>query len=53
MIGAMFGDRIERWERAVEWPLMIAACLFLIAYAVKIVYRPTGVVDAQRKRRSG
>lgn len=46
MIGAMYGERVERWERAVEWPLMIAACLFLIAYAIKIIYRPVGVVDA-------
>ncbi|GAA1694537.1 potassium channel family protein [Microbacterium sediminicola] len=42
----MYGERVARWERAVEWPLMIAAILFLLAYAVKIIYQPTGAVDA-------
>src|SRR5215207_5326121 len=26
-----------RWERAAEWPLMIAAVVFLVAYAVPIL----------------
>lgn len=26
-----------RWERATEWPLMIAAVLFLVAYAVPVL----------------
>ena len=42
----MYGERIARWERTVEWPLMIAAILFLLAYAVKIIYQPVGAVDA-------
>lgn len=29
--------RIERWERAAEWPLIVAAVLFLAAYALPIV----------------
>lgn len=27
----------ERWERAAEWPLMLAAAAFLVAYAVPIL----------------
>ncbi len=42
----MYGERLARWERAVEWPLMIAACLFLAAYATQILAKPQGVVEA-------
>jgi voltage-gated potassium channel len=28
---------VRRWERASEWPLMIAAVIFLVAYAVPIL----------------
>lgn len=41
----MYGSRLARWERAVEWPLMIAALLFLAAYAVQILAHPEGVLD--------
>lgn len=40
----MYGQRIQKWDRAVEWPLTIAAILFLVAYATQIVARPDGVV---------
>jgi voltage-gated potassium channel len=29
--------RVERWERATDWPLMVAAVLFLAAYAIPIM----------------
>lgn len=29
--------RTERWERATEWPLVVAALAFLVAYAVPII----------------
>jgi len=34
-------QRIEQWERITEWPLMVAAVLFLVAHAVPIL-DPTG-----------
>jgi hypothetical protein len=30
---------VRRWERASEWPLMVAAMAFLVAYAVPILDR--------------
>ncbi|MDM7854576.1 potassium channel family protein [Cellulomonas alba] len=30
-------SRVERWEHAVEWPLVVAAFAFLTAYAIPIV----------------
>lgn len=42
----MYGERLRRWERAVEWPLMGAAVLFLIAYAVQIIARDEGSFSA-------
>ena len=38
----------RRWERAAEWPLMIAAVVFLAAYAAPILYPdlPPSVLDA-------
>jgi voltage-gated potassium channel len=37
----------HRWERATEWLLMVAAVLFLLAYAVPIIYpdSPSWVLD--------
>jgi len=32
----MYGERLARWERAADWPLMVAAVLFLIAYATQM-----------------
>lgn len=29
-------DRMQRWEKIMEWPLMITAVVFLVAYAVPI-----------------
>jgi voltage-gated potassium channel len=33
----MYGERLARWEKTVEWPLMAAAVVFLLAYAVQII----------------
>lgn len=41
----MYGERLARWERAAEWPLMIAACVFLAAYATQILARPEGIIE--------
>ncbi|MFF1877510.1 potassium channel family protein [Leifsonia sp. NPDC058230] len=41
----MYGTRIAKWDGAVEWPLTIAATLFLSAYAIQIIAHPEGVVD--------
>ncbi|KTS90780.1 ion transporter [Microbacterium testaceum] len=41
----MYGERLARWERKVEWPLVIAALLFLAAYAAQILATPEGVVE--------
>ena len=41
----MFGARLERWDKLLEWPLMVAACLFLVAYAAEIVWTP-GILTA-------
>jgi voltage-gated potassium channel len=42
----MYGPRIARWDKAAEWPLTIAAILFLIAYATQIIARPDGFLHA-------
>jgi voltage-gated potassium channel len=42
----MYGSRIARWEKATEWPLTIAAILFLAAYATQILARPDGILSA-------
>jgi voltage-gated potassium channel len=42
----MYGDRVSRWERAVEWPLTIAAIVFLIAYATQILAYDRGFISA-------
>jgi voltage-gated potassium channel len=41
---------VWRWERATEWPLMIAAVVFLAAYAVPILYSdaPSWLLDSCR-----
>jgi voltage-gated potassium channel len=41
----MYGERLARWERAVEWPLVIAALIFLAAYATQILATPEGLVE--------
>ena len=41
----MYGPRLDRWDKVAEWPLTIAAILFLIAYATQIIARPAGVVS--------
>ncbi|MGP3536072.1 potassium channel family protein [Microbacterium sp. RD1] len=42
----MYGHRIARWEKVTEWPLTIAAILFLVSYAVQILARPDGLLSA-------
>jgi voltage-gated potassium channel len=41
----MYGPRLARWNKTAEWPLTIAAILFLIAYATQIIARPDGVLS--------
>jgi voltage-gated potassium channel len=41
----MYGTRIAKWDKAAEWPLTIAAILFLIAYATQIIARPDGFLS--------
>ncbi|MFT4282779.1 potassium channel family protein [Microbacterium sp.] len=41
----MYGERLARWERAVEWPLTIAAVAFLGAYAAQILARSHGAIQ--------
>ena len=41
------GTRLHRWERATETPLMISAVLFLVAYAIPIIW-PAGSPDLVR-----
>ncbi|MBL3689713.1 two pore domain potassium channel family protein [Leucobacter chromiireducens subsp. chromiireducens] len=40
----MFGYRIQRWEKATEWPLTLAALAFFAAYAIQIISRPGGIL---------
>ena len=40
--GAMYGDRLARWDKLAEWPLAVAALLFFTAYALQIIGRPEG-----------
>jgi len=42
----MFGEKLDRWSKRMEWPLTAAALLFLAAYATQIIAKPTGTVDA-------
>lgn len=41
----MYGHRLARWEKATEWPLVVAAILFLAAYAFQILASPGGVLN--------
>ncbi len=41
----MYGERLARWEHALEWPLIISALLFLGAYATTILARPHGALE--------
>lgn len=41
----MFGEKLDRWSKRMEWPLTAAALLFLAAYATQIIAKPTGLVD--------
>jgi hypothetical protein len=49
----VYGERLARWERAVEWPLTIAACAFLAAYATQILAKPQGIRRKWRDRSRG
>lgn len=40
----MYGERLTRWERAVEWPLVAAALLFFAAYALEILAHSEGTL---------
>lgn len=42
----MYGSRIAKWEKATEWPLTIAAILFLAAYTIQILAHPDGLLSA-------
>jgi voltage-gated potassium channel len=42
----VYGLRLDRWERAVEWPLTLAAVVFFVAYAAQILARPLGALEA-------
>ncbi|GAA1962370.1 potassium channel family protein [Microbacterium aquimaris] len=46
MLAWVYGERLERWEKIVEWPLTAAAVLFLVAYAVQIIERDAGSASA-------
>lgn len=41
----MYGPRLDKWEKVTEWPLTIAAILFLAAFAVQILASPEGVLN--------
>ena len=38
----MYGERLAKWDRAMEWPLTIAALIFFGAYALEILAGLTG-----------
>jgi voltage-gated potassium channel len=38
----MYGSRLARWDKAMEWPLTVAALFFFFAYAYQILGNPTG-----------
>ncbi|WP_223622122.1 potassium channel family protein [Microbacterium sp. EST19A] len=42
----MYGERLERWSKAVEWPLTISALVFFVAYASQIITSPEGAWGA-------
>ena len=37
--------RVHRWERRVEWPLAVAATIFLAIYSVQVLVDPQGRVN--------
>lgn len=41
----MYGTRLARWDKAMEWPLIAAALIFLFAYAYEILANPVGLWD--------
>jgi voltage-gated potassium channel len=41
----MYGERLEKWERATEWPLTATALLFFAAYAWEILAGLTGGME--------
>lgn len=41
----MHDSSLKRWEHAAEWPLMVAAALFLAAYATQIIAQPHGGIE--------
>src|SRR4051812_2349970 len=41
----MYGERLNKWDRAMEWPLTITALAFLAAYALEILARLTGTFE--------
>lgn len=42
----MYGARLAKWERTVEWPLTAAALVFFAAYAWEILGALTGSLEA-------
>ncbi|MEN2738171.1 ion channel [Microbacterium sp. X-17] len=40
---ARYGIRVARWDKAMEWPLTVAAVIFLVAYSYEILADPEGV----------
>ena len=42
--------RVRRWERATDWPLVVSGVIFLVAYAVPILWPnlPRGLLDLCR-----
>jgi len=39
----MYGTRVARWDKVMEWPLTAAAIVFFFAYAYEILADPVGV----------
>lgn len=37
--------RVHRWERCVEWPLAVAATIFLAIYSIQVLIDPQGRVN--------
>lgn len=40
----MYGERLAKWNKATDWPLIAAAIVFLIAYSVQILGPQEGIV---------
>src|SRR6478736_2631970 len=38
----MYGERLAKWDRTMEWPLTITALAFFAAYALEVLARLTG-----------